>query len=72
MDYTIDTLPSRLTLGRQTETGVNDIRIDMSEWLKQWPELVISIWPTPEERLDTLETTTDDIILMMADIIGGE
>ena len=27
--------------------------------------------PTPEERLDTLETTTDDIILMMADIIGG-
>lgn len=28
--------------------------------------------PTPEERLDTLETTTDDIILMMADLIGGE
>lgn len=51
MDYTIDTLPSRLTLGRQTETGVNDIRIDMSEWLKQWPELAISIWPTrPGEK----------------------
>lgn len=28
--------------------------------------------PTPEERLSTLESTTDDIILMMADIIGGE
>ncbi len=28
--------------------------------------------PTPEERLDTLEGTTDDIILMMADMIGGE
>lgn len=34
--------------------------------------------PTPEERLDkveqrtdTLETTTDDIVLMMADFIGG-
>ena len=34
--------------------------------------------PTPEERLDkveqrtdTLETTTDDIVLMMADLIGG-
>ena len=27
--------------------------------------------PTPEERLDTLESTTDDIILMMADLIGG-
>lgn len=51
MDYTIDTLPSRLTLGRQTETGVNDIRIDMSEWLRQWPGLAISIWPTrPGEK----------------------
>ena len=28
--------------------------------------------PTPEERLDVLENTTDDIILMMADMIGGE
>ena len=28
--------------------------------------------PTPEERLDVLEGTTDDIILMMADMIGGE
>ena len=27
--------------------------------------------PTPEERLDVLEGTTDDIILMMADLIGG-
>lgn len=35
--------------------------------------------PTPEERLDkveqrtgTLESATDDIVLMLADIIGGE
>lgn len=28
--------------------------------------------PAPEERLNTLETTTDDIVLMLADIIGGE
>ena len=28
--------------------------------------------PTPEQRLDVLENTTDDIILMMADMIGGE
>ena len=27
--------------------------------------------PTEEERLNTLETTTDDIVLMLADIIGG-
>ena len=28
--------------------------------------------PTEEERLNTLETTTDDIVLMLADLIGGE
>ena len=33
----------------------------------QMPEPV----PTPEQRLDVLENTTDDIILMMADLIGG-
>lgn len=27
--------------------------------------------PTPEQRLDVLEGTTGDIILMMADLIGG-
>ena len=27
--------------------------------------------PRPEERLDTLETTTDDMILLMAELIGG-
>lgn len=28
--------------------------------------------PTAEERIDALEVTTDDIILMMAELIGGE
>lgn len=27
--------------------------------------------PTLRERLDVLENTTDDIVLMMADLIGG-
>ena len=27
--------------------------------------------PTPEERMDALETTTDDMILLMAELIGG-
>ena len=27
--------------------------------------------PSPEERLDALETTTDDMILLMADLIGA-
>ena len=28
--------------------------------------------PSMENRVETLETTTDDIILMMAELIGGE
>ena len=28
--------------------------------------------PSPEDRLDALETTTDDMILLMAELIGGE
>ena len=28
--------------------------------------------PTPEERIAALEATTDDMILMMAELIGGE
>ena len=27
--------------------------------------------PTTEQRVDALETTTDDIVLMLADMIGG-
>ena len=27
--------------------------------------------PSPEERLNALESTTDDMILLMADLIGG-
>lgn len=28
--------------------------------------------PTTEERIAALEATTDDIVLMMAELIGGE
>lgn len=41
---------------------------EMEKLQKEMPEPE----PTPEERLNTLETTTDDIVLMLADIIGGE
>ena len=40
---------------------------EMEAMRGQMPEPV----PTPEQRLDVLEGTTDDIILMMADLIGG-
>lgn len=29
-------------------------------------------WKSQLERIDALEVTTDDIVLMMADLIGGQ
>lgn len=67
---------------------------DGKHWESEWKEgetEIKQVWklvedqvyptpePTPEERISSLETTTDelkstsdDIILMMADLIGGE
>lgn len=70
-------------------TGVTDGKHWESEWeegeieIKQvWKLVEDPVYPepesTPEERISSLETTTDelkstsdDIVLMMADIIGG-
>lgn len=73
-----------------TPTEVTDGKHWESEWTEGETEIT-QAWklvkdpvypepePTPEERIDKLETTTDelkstsdDIILMMADIIGGQ
>ena len=43
---------------------------EISEFERQMAEMPTPE-PTPEERLDALETTTDDMILLMADLIGG-
>ena len=44
MQFEINKLPNDILLGKQTETGVKEIRIDVSAWLEKWPELTISIW----------------------------
>lgn len=51
---------------RNVEMTADEIA-ELEAMRAQMPEPV----PTPEQRLDTLENTTDDIILMMADMIGG-
>ena len=44
--YHIDALPSSIYLGRQTEKGVNEVRIDCAAWFDLWPSLTISAWAT--------------------------
>ena len=42
MGYCIEHLPSRLSIGRETENGVTDIRIDCTDWLERWPGMVVA------------------------------
>lgn len=44
-----------------------DVKINPKKYLNYKNEV-----RTDKERIETLEATTDDIILMMADLIGGE
>lgn len=44
---------------------------EISEFERQQAELPEQE-PSQEERLDALEATTDDMILLMADLIGGK
>ena len=52
----------KLVDGKPVERGQEEMDADYVP-----PE----VKPTTEQRVDALETTTDDIILMMADLIGG-
>ena len=44
----------------------------IGEDIEQVPDEISNPEPTSEERMEALETTTDDMILLMADLIGGE
>lgn len=46
---------------------LDDVKANPGKYLNYENEVM-----TDTERIDTLEATTDDIILMMADLIGGE
>ena len=55
----------KLVDGQPVECAAEEIAAQ-EETLKPVPT------PTLESRVETLETTTDDMILLMADLIGGE
>lgn len=55
----------KLVDGKPVECTAEEIAAQ-EEALKPVPS------PTLEDRVETLETTTDDMILLMADLIGGE
>ena len=42
--FNIDSLPPRIPIGQQTETGVLRVGFNCAEWLRSWPSLVLSVW----------------------------
>jgi len=46
VSYDVTRLPSVLTVGRQTETGVMAVRIDCTGWLTFWPNLTLRLFVT--------------------------
>ena len=56
--YDVVHLPEVITIGRQTETGVMDIRIDCLGWKVYWPTLSISLWVTPPGGWASYEAST--------------
>lgn len=46
MIYPINHLPDRITVGVQTEQGVEDIGFDLRPWLAVFPDMVFTVWAT--------------------------
>lgn len=72
-------MPENTTEGKHYESSWTETEAEITQvWNLADDPVYPEPEPTPEERLDkveqrtdTLETTTDDIVLMMADLIGG-
>lgn len=73
-------MPTEVTEGKHWESGWKEEETEIKQVWKLVDDTVYPTpEPTPEERIGKLETTTDelkstsdDIILMMADLIGGQ
>lgn len=73
-------MPTEAVEGKHWESGWTEGEKDIRQvWKLVEDPVYPEPEPTPEERISNLETTTDelkstsdDIILMMADLIGGE
>ena len=48
MAYSIERLPERISIGRETETGVTDVMIDCGAWVSKWPGMTLHAIHTPE------------------------
>lgn len=72
-------MPENIVEGKHYESSYEETETEITQ---VWNLVENPVYPEPvetaeerldkvEKRTDTLETTTDDIVLMMADLIGG-
>ena len=65
MAYSIDRIPERISIGRETETGVTDVMIDCGAWVSKWPGMTLHAIHTPEGGAPyILQTETDGSVLV--------
>lgn len=65
MAYSIDRMPERISIGRETETGVTDVMIDCGAWFRKWPGMTLHAIHTPEGGAPyILQTETDGGVLV--------
>ena len=59
------------TVDRSGNAVTRDMTPEEEETYRKEKNAIPEPEPSPEERLGALETTTDDMILLMAELIGG-
>lgn len=65
MAYSIERMPERISIGRETETGVTDVMIDCGAWVDKWPGMELHAIYTPEGGAPyILQTETDGGVLV--------
>ena len=65
MAYSIERMPERISIGRETETGVTDVMIDCGAWVSKWPGMALHAIHTPEGGAPyILQTETDGGVLV--------
>ena len=63
--------PTGEIIARFFKDGVEYVILERTQEEMNADYTPTEIKPTTEQRVDALETTTDDIVLMMAELIGG-
>lgn len=61
--YDVDRMPARISIGRETESGVTDVRVSCASWLKKWPGMKVTALHRPYGH---------DTYILRTEMVGSE